>query len=160
MADDSSRAIVKPSATDGGDGRKRPPRKEERIRYLIRLLATGNYYSRATCLALGEEWNLDWRTVKNDACEAARRLRFDPAELEAERQKLAQFCEQMRGKAANERNLQTGLSDVRAALEAAQLEARFKGIELDEPLQGENLALRIVVVAEPETPPPAEKASA
>jgi hypothetical protein len=139
-----------------GDARARArPSKAERIQILVRMLANGEYHSRATCIELGSQWSLDWRTVKDNACEAARLLKYDPEELEVERQKMAHNVERIAVLAEAMVNRQTGLPDFHAVLKARELEAKFKGIDISTlPETSQKVPeLRVVVVEEPEPAP-------
>lgn len=118
------------SPPDDGSGRARArPPKEQRVRLLMAMLATGQYHSRATCIELGDEWDLSWETVRNDACEAARRLKCDPEEVELLRQKMAYDFERLAVKAEQMTSRQTGLPDFHAALKARELEGKYRGVE-------------------------------
>lgn len=96
--------------------------------HLMHLMSSGGYYGQRTCHQLGELWGVSWQTVCQDAAEAGRFLRLDPAERDARRQEMMAWFSQVAQQALSERSKVTGLPDFKAALEAMRLCGIYQGI--------------------------------
>lgn len=126
-----------PAATNTSRARERRKRRvatvsvAERVAHIIQLMSEGRYEGAATRLVLAQKWNVSDDVVRTNAAEAHRQLSADPEEVVRQKASLAAFCGRMREQAATKRNKVTGLADVSAALKAAELQAKFMGIDIE-----------------------------
>jgi hypothetical protein len=117
----------------------------ERVRRVMHMMAAGTWYGYLSRCELAAEWGCTEGTIKSDAAEAHRLLTLDPAQLDEDRAALAAYCARMRRFAAKERNAMTGMRDIAGAMRAAELEAKFRGIDLERPAQAATARPRIEI---------------
>lgn len=118
---------------DSAEAPAPPPREsstEERVIFVAGEMASGRWDGYVSRVPLAMAWGVTDDRIRQLATEAHRLLAYDPAERDQKRASLAAFCAQQRERASRERNMVTGLPDFGAALKAAELEAKFIGIEL------------------------------
>lgn len=108
---------------------KAPP--AARVAEIRRLMSEGRYEGAATRLQLAEKYGVGEAAIMRDAAEAHHQLAADPEEVARQKASLAAFCGRMREQAATNRNEVTGLADVSSALKAAELQAKFMGIDIE-----------------------------
>jgi hypothetical protein len=94
-------------------------------------MSRGEWYGYATRAKLAVQWGIQEATVRQDAAEAHRQVKADPEQLEQDRLALANWLRSQRRRAARRCNLVTGLPDVQAAIKAAELELKCRGIDLE-----------------------------
>lgn len=135
----------------------------ERIAWITHVMARNEWLGRKSIHALSIAWGITHSTVRHASAEASRRLQLDPAELDAERERLAEEAAEARLAAKSMRSKVTGLPDFMAWLKAIELYGRYRGVDPDAPLasasQGVQTALRVVVEQEDEEPEGASAAA-
>lgn len=123
-----------------GKSRQTPPgcpSPSQRVAHIVDLMARGRWYLYRSRVKLAAEWGIAEATIRKDAAEAHRRLAADPDEVEQGKRELAEFCARERRKASRERSNVTGLTDIAAALKAAELEAKFRDYPVGAPTRVE-----------------------
>lgn len=103
---------------------------EERVSFIADEMASGRWEAYASRAILAKAWGIGDERVRQLASEAHRLVAFDPEERDRKRASLAAFCAKTRDRASTMLNDITGLPDFGSALKAAELEAKFIGIEL------------------------------
>lgn len=121
-----------------------PPDKEARIDYLAHLMCEARYRTRYTARALGKKWGLESQTVANDACDASRMLRLTPEQREEYRTRWQLFCEKIAHEARTNLNQVTLLADYKSALAAAELAAKFAGVDAVTPATATPPVIQVV----------------
>lgn len=131
------------------------PDKETRVRHLMRLMSSGEYYGYNTCYRLVEEWGVSFHSLKQDVAEAGRFLRLPPEEREQRRAELSAWAMKVAEMALTSPNLVTGLPDYKAALEANRLAAIWQGISdrvepgVDEAGKREPVQIQVILAEDP-----------
>lgn len=140
--------------------RPRPPPDRasstvERVRYIADEMAGGRWDGYNSRAPLAEIWGITDSTVRNYSAEAHRLCEFEPQEILERRRSLGAFVAVQRARASRMVSRVTGLPDFGSVLRAAELEAKFIGIDLEPPekTDGAGVAMRIEIMAEqPESP--------
>lgn len=134
---------------------------QERVEYIANEMVLGRWDGYISRAPLAKAWALTDSRVQQIATEAHRLVAYDPQQREEKRMALAAFVAQQRERAAAMKNRITGLPDFAAALKAAELEAKFVGIEFEEQVVRDEVAMRIVVEADdaPAAPAPSESSA-
>ena len=122
----------------------------ERVQWCAKVMAHGEWYGYPTHNELAEAWGCAVQTIRQYSAEAHRWLTLDAQALIELRTALALYCARIQREASEKRNKQTGLPDYRAALQAAELVAKFNGIELEPKESAGGVAMRVQLGDEPE----------
>lgn len=129
---------------------------EDRVHWCVHLMARGEWFGNATRYELAELWGVSPETVFKHSAEASRVLRLSADVLAEERLAHAAYAERIQREALHTVNLITGLPDYAAALKANEQAAKFKGIDLDQPVDGTKPEAQRIEIKllppDPETP--------
>jgi hypothetical protein len=105
----------------------------QRVEYVAAEMAAGRWDGYRSRLPLAQRWGVEDSTVRNYSTEAHHLVAYSQQERDEKRRSLAAFVAVQRERAQSMTSLITGLPDFGAVLKAAELEAKFLGIELDGP---------------------------
>ena len=120
---------------------------------------------------LADSWGVTTDTLKHDASEASRMLRWDKDDLEAMRISNVFWLLKLAERATVDASTVTGLSDLKTAIDARVKASEYAGLKLDEPAPGTSgperpQQIRIVLAGQqlppepelkPEPSPPSEE---
>jgi hypothetical protein len=106
---------------------KPPSPVPDRVHEIRRRMATLNWNEHVR-RELGEQWGLSDSRMCDLAGEASRSLRVDPEQLEGLRAQLAGALEEVVRHALEDKNDVTGQLDLRAATDAIEMLAKFRGV--------------------------------
>lgn len=102
----------------------------ERAQYIADLMECGRWQRRKTVRELSEAWGKARETIEGYACEASRLLMIPAAERDQRRAELAATVKAIFDDARRRPNLATGLPDYGSSLKAAELYARYSGLDV------------------------------
>jgi hypothetical protein len=105
---------------------------DRRIDYICAAMALGNWHGYLSRVELAGYWGTVEATIRHYSADAHRALKRDPEELERRKAELAAWCDSVRDHAMTHVHGISGLPDYASALKAAELAAKFEGIEIDQ----------------------------
>lgn len=123
MADEEN---GKPSEKRSAQRTQEAPSKPERVRYIVGLMAAGQWVTGVTVVELAEKWGISEGTARDDAAEASRRIRDAVNDTDELRGQILATLQTITERAMHKGQLRTAVESVKALAGISGVEAAKK----------------------------------